>query len=97
MGTPPLTEIITRKWLMLISFCFRMSILSRAASSTHPISSKFTTRFNHVFRFVRSLESTATDSTVETMDLDSESQQEDPGYEFCRNIKNNYFIFFFIE
>jgi len=34
---------------------------------------------HHVFRVTRSLQSTATDSTLETMELDSESQQEDQG------------------
>jgi hypothetical protein len=35
--------------------------------------------FNHVFRVTRSLQSTATDSTPATMELDSENQQEDQG------------------
>jgi hypothetical protein len=55
-----------------------MSILSRAAAN-YSLSLKLNQGFNHVFRLTRSLHSTATDSTPDTMELDSESQQEDQG------------------
>jgi hypothetical protein len=55
-----------------------MSILSRAASG-HSLALKFNSGLNHVFRLTRSLQSTATDSTPQTMDLDSENQEEDQG------------------
>ena len=55
-----------------------MSILSRAVFN-HTASFKLNAGINHMYRIVRTLESTATDSTPETMHLDSESQQEDPG------------------
>lgn len=57
-----------------------MSIISRAVCN-HTGSLKLNAGVNyHVYRIVRTLKSTATDSTPETMNLDSESQQEDPGY-----------------
>jgi hypothetical protein len=55
-----------------------MSFLSRGACN-HTALLKFNAGINHVYRIVRTLESTATDSTPQTMNLDSESQQEDPG------------------
>jgi hypothetical protein len=55
-----------------------MSMLSRAVCN-HTASLKLNGGINHMYRAVRTLQSTATDSTPETMDLDSESQQEDPG------------------
>jgi hypothetical protein len=39
----------------------------------------FKLTLNNGFRVTRSLQSTATDSTLETMELDSENQQEDQG------------------
>ena len=56
-----------------------MSMISRTVSNPF-VSLKLNGGFNHLFRQVRFLESTATDSTADTMHLDSESQQEDPGY-----------------
>ncbi len=55
-----------------------MSILSRVACN-HTLSLKLNAGINHMYRIVRTLESTATDSTPQTMHLDSERQQEDPG------------------
>jgi hypothetical protein len=55
-----------------------MSILSRAVYN-HTVSLKLNAGINHLFRIVRTLESTATDSTPQTMNLDSESQEEDSG------------------
>jgi hypothetical protein len=55
-----------------------MSILSRAVCN-HTVSLKLNAGINHMYRIVRTLESTATDSTPQTMNLDSESQEEDPG------------------
>jgi hypothetical protein len=55
-----------------------MSILSRIVSNPS-LSLRLNNGFNHVFRLTRSSHSTATDSTSETMELDSESQQEDQG------------------
>ena len=55
-----------------------MSMLSRTVFNPS-FKLKLNNGFNHVFRVTRSLQSTATDSTPETMDLDSESQQEDQG------------------
>ncbi|CAF0994963.1 unnamed protein product [Adineta steineri] len=66
-----------------------MSILSRAASG-HSLSLKLNTGLNHVFRFTRSLQSTATDSTPETMELDSENQQEDQGTGFYTMVEKFY-------
>ncbi len=55
-----------------------MSILSRAVCN-HTISLKLNIGVNYMYRIVRTLQSTATDSTIQTMHLDSETQQEDPG------------------
>jgi hypothetical protein len=55
-----------------------MAILSRFTSK-NSLSLKLNNGFNHVFRLTRSLQSTATDSTPQTMDLDSENQEEDQG------------------
>jgi hypothetical protein len=55
-----------------------MSILSRAVCN-HTVSLKLNAGINHMYRIVRTLKSTATDSTPQTMNLDSESQEEDPG------------------
>lgn len=55
-----------------------MSILSRTVFN-HTVSLRLNGGVNHLYRVVRTLESTATDSTPQTMYLDSESQQEDPG------------------
>jgi hypothetical protein len=55
-----------------------MSILSRGVTNSS-LSLKLNSGFNHVFRLTRSVKSTATDSTAETMGLDSESQEEDHG------------------
>ena len=65
-----------------IDLVLDMSILSRVVSN-HAASLKSTGGLKLAFRPVRSLQSTATDSTADTMDLDSESQQEDPGYEIA--------------
>lgn len=56
-----------------------MSILSRVAYH-QSTTLKLNVGINHVHRFVRGLQSTATDSTPQTMYLDSENQQEDLGY-----------------
>ena len=63
-----------------VTACFSdMSILSRAASH-HTGSLKFGSGVSHIHRnVVRSLQSTSTDSTPQTMHLDSENQQEDQG------------------
>ncbi|CAF0869688.1 unnamed protein product [Adineta ricciae] len=66
-----------------------MSILSRAAFS-HLSPLKVGSGTNHVFRFTRSLQSTATDSTPDTMDLDSENQQEDHGTGFYTMVEKFY-------
>jgi hypothetical protein len=58
-----------------------MSILARTVTNSS-LSLKFNSGFNHVFRLTRSLQSTSTDSTPETMELDSENQEEDQGYDF---------------
>jgi hypothetical protein len=55
-----------------------MSLLSRVASN-YSLSLKLNNGFNHIFRLSHTIPSTATDSTPDTMDLDSESQQEDHG------------------
>jgi len=55
-----------------------MSILSRAVCN-HTVSIKLNAGINHMYRTVRTLESTSTNSTLETRNLNSESQQEDPG------------------
>lgn len=55
-----------------------MSILSRTVSNP-TLSLKLNHGFNHIFRFTRSLQSTSTDSTAATMELDSENQEEDQG------------------
>ena len=55
-----------------------MSILSRSVSNSS-LSLKLNYGVNHAFRLTRKLQSTATDSTPETMYLDSESQEEDQG------------------
>jgi hypothetical protein len=55
-----------------------MSILSRSVCN-HTISLKLNAGINHMYRIVRTLESTATDSTSKTMNLDSESQEEESG------------------
>ena len=53
-----------------------MSTLLRSVSNT---SLKFKTGLHHVLRFSSTLQSTSTDSTPATMELDSESQEEDQG------------------
>ena len=53
-----------------------MSIISR---SVYNRALKLNNGFNPIFRFKRSTQSTSTDSTPETMELDSESQEEDQG------------------
>ena len=55
-----------------------MSILARAASN-HSLALKLNSGFKHAFRLTHSVQSTATDSTPDTMELDSERQQEDQG------------------
>lgn len=55
-----------------------MSILSRTICN-HTISLRLNGGVNHLSRTVRTLQSTATGSTPQTMHLDSESQQEDLG------------------
>ncbi len=55
-----------------------MSILSRIACN-NTLSLKLNAGVSQMYRIVRTLESTATDSTPQTMNLDSENQQEDPG------------------
>ncbi|UJR30995.1 hypothetical protein I4U23_018506 [Adineta vaga] len=66
-----------------------MSILSRVVYN-QGTSLKLNAGINHVQRFVRSLQSTATDSTPQTMNLDSESQQEDPGSGFYTMVERFY-------
>ena len=55
-----------------------MSILSRVVCN-HTKSIGVNAGINHLYRTIRTLESTATDSTLETMHLNSEHQQEDLG------------------
>ena len=55
-----------------------MSILLRSVSNSS-LSLKLNYGVNHAFRLTRKTHSTATDSTAATMNLDSESQEEDPG------------------
>lgn len=55
-----------------------MSILSRSVSNSS-LSLKFNYGVNHAFRLTRNTQSTATDSTAATMNLDSENQEEDQG------------------
>ena len=65
-------------YVFLFLFFSDMSILSRTVYN-HTVSLKLNAGINHMYRIVRTLESTATDSTPRTMNLDSESQEEDPG------------------
>jgi hypothetical protein len=63
----------------MTALCFSdMSILSRVACN-HTLSLRLNAGINQMYCIVRTLKSTATDSTPQTMNLDSESQQEDPG------------------
>lgn len=55
-----------------------MSILSRSVSNSS-LSLKLNYGVNHALRLTRRVQSTATDSTEATMNLDSESQEEDHG------------------
>lgn len=55
-----------------------MSILSRSVSNSS-LSLKLNYGVNHAWRLTRRMQSTATDSTEATMNLDSESQEEDHG------------------
>ncbi|CAF3645092.1 unnamed protein product [Adineta steineri] len=66
-----------------------MSILSRAVYN-QAVSLRLNAGINHMYRTVRTLESTATDSTPQTMHLDSESQQEDPGSGFYTMVEKFY-------
>ncbi|CAF2756991.1 unnamed protein product [Rotaria sp. Silwood2] len=66
-----------------------MSILSRVASNSS-LSFKFNGRFKNVVCFKRSLQSTSTDSTLDTMELDSENQQEDQGTGFYTMVERFY-------
>ncbi|CAF0851091.1 unnamed protein product [Rotaria sp. Silwood1] len=66
-----------------------MSILSRVASSSS-LSLKFNSGFRHVFYLKRSVQSTSTDSTRETMELNSENQHEDQGTGFYTMVERFY-------
>jgi len=66
------------RYVIVVLFSSDMSILSRIVYN-HTVSLKLNAGINHIYRIIRTLESTATDSTSQTMNLDSESQEEDPG------------------
>ncbi|CAF3687552.1 unnamed protein product [Rotaria sordida] len=66
-----------------------MSILLRIASSSS-LSLKFNKGCKHAVYLKRSLQSTATDSTRDTMDLDSENQREDHGTGFYTMVEKFY-------